>query len=271
MATPISSKDLISFLNKWGVKWKGYGDWKNHNRNHKGPWGPVHGVMWHHTGSDSKDQRDLLKNGYSTLPGPLSQYGISQDGTVWIIGHGRANHAGKGDPDVLRAVINEDDLPVDNEALIDGNRYFYGIEFWYSGSHEMTDDQYFSGIKLSCALLDYHNWKGESVLGHGQWQPGKWDPGYSSGKIMNMDNVQRDVNGALKRGPKPVATPKPSEPSRSTNYMETWRTDAMVPPKGHADDDNKFWWPENVLRLAAEQAEEANKKIEMIMKHLGMI
>ena len=25
------------------------GDWRTHNRNHKGPWGPVHGVMIHHT------------------------------------------------------------------------------------------------------------------------------------------------------------------------------------------------------------------------------
>lgn len=273
MATPMTKAQLISQLKKWGVNYKEYPNWETHNRNHKGLWGPVNGFMWHHTGSDSKDQRGLLYNGYKELPGPLCHFGIAQDGTVWLIGWGRANHAGLGDDDVLNAVISERDLPVDNESNTDGNRHYYGAEFWYSGSHEMTDEQYYSGIKLSCAIIDFHNWRGESILGHGEWQTGKWDPGYASGKMMNMDNVRTDINEALKRGPKPVPTPpKPSPvtPKPSAVFNSVWHEDAMVPPKGHADNDNDFWWPENVLRLAAEQAEEANRKIERIMKHLGI-
>ncbi len=42
--------------------------------------------------------------------------------------YGRANHAGPGDDDVLRAVIAEKALPRDNEANTDGNRHFYGFE-----------------------------------------------------------------------------------------------------------------------------------------------
>ena len=45
-----------------------------------------------------------------------------------LVGHGRANHAGLGDGDVLRAVIVEKRLPPDNEANTDGNAAFYGFE-----------------------------------------------------------------------------------------------------------------------------------------------
>ena len=266
MAIPISVDKLIEFLDKWGVNYKKYENWSTHNRNHKGPWGPVNGLMWHHTGSDSKDQRDLLKNGTGSLPGPLCQYGIAQDGTVWLIGHGRANHAGSGDDDVLNAVINETTPPVDNETNTDGNRHFYGIEFWYSGSHPMTDEQYFSGIRLSCALMDYHNWTGASVIGHGEWQPGKWDPGSTKGKMMNMTNVRHDINDALKRGPKPVAT----EPAKSQTYREVWETDAAKIPVQASDGDNKYWWPMTMLTEAYNEARIARKNTEAIMKMLGM-
>lgn len=271
MATPISVSKLIEFLEKWDVNYKKYENWETHNRNHKGPFGPVNGVMWHHTGSDSKDQRDLLRNGRTGLPGPLSQYGIAQDGTVWLIGHGRANHAGSGDDDVLGAVIDEVVPPVDNETNTDGNQHFYGIEFWYSGSHPMTDAQYFSGIRLSCALMDYHNWTGASVIGHGEWQPGKWDPGYAPSKMMNMSNVRHDVNEALKRGPNPVPTPSANtSPSKSDIYKQVWETDAAKPPANVNTGTNSYWWPMSILTYACEQATEARKNTEAIMKHLGM-
>src|SRR5690606_30054111 len=179
MATPMTASQVKAQLKKWGVPFKEYRSWSSHNRNHKGAWGPVNGFMVHHTGSDSKDQRELLYNGHSSLPGPLCHFGLAQDGTVWLIGWGRANHAGSGDDDVLRAVIAEDygDYPpTDNEANTDGNSRFYGVEIWYSGSHGMTTAQYSSLLKLAAAVLDFHGWTKRSVIAHGEWQPGKWDP-----------------------------------------------------------------------------------------------
>lgn len=203
----MTADQIISQLMKWNVPFQTTNDWKTRNRNHKGPWGPVNGFMWHHTGSDSKDQRELLIKGTSDLPGPLCHFGIAQDGIVWLIGWGRTNHAGKGDDDVLDAVIKEVDAPVDNEANTDGNTHFYGAEFWYSGSHPMTAAQYTSGIKLSCAVLDFHNWNENSVIGHGEWQPGKWDPGMKPGAIMNMDGVRAGIKTALSKGSKPPVEP----------------------------------------------------------------
>lgn len=270
MAPPMTAKQFIAQLKKWGVNYQEYGDWDQHNRNHKGPWGPVHGVMWHHTGSNAKDQRALLAAGYRELPGPLSQCGISQTGVCHLIGWGRCNHAGLGDPDVLKAIIREDKkLPNDNEATVDGNRHFYGWEFWYSGSKAMAEEQYQTGILVTCAVLDFHNWDENSVLGHGQWQPGKWDPGYASGKMMDMYAVRKDVAAQLKKGPNKMAdNEKPA--TKSQTYKEVWNTDAMKKPNTHPSETNTYWHPESLLRYAAEQAAQANQKADRILKHLGL-
>lgn len=214
MAIPMTANQIVAQLKKWNVPYKTYKDWDVHNRNHKGPWGPVNGFMWHHTGSDNGDQRELLRNGYEDegLPGPLCQFGIAQEGTVHLIGWGRTNHAGLGDDDVLEAVIKETDAPVDNEANTDGNRHFYGAEFWYSGSHPMTAAQYTSGLRLSCAILEFHKWNEHSVIGHGEWQPGKWDPGMKLNTIMSMDSVRAGIKSDLNRGPRPTPVPPVDKP-----------------------------------------------------------
>lgn len=233
MAKPMSAAQIVAQLKKWGIKYKEYKSWETHNRNHKGAWGPVNGFMVHHTGSDNADQRELLYAGISGLPGPLCHFGLAQDGTVHLVGWGRANHAGNGDPDVLNAVINEsygDNPPKDNESKVDGNSRFYGVEIWYSGSHAMTDKQYATLRKLAAAICDFHGWSEKSVIGHGEWgSPGKWDPGIKSGVMMNMAQVRKDIKETLKGSaskpadkpsnekpkptPKPTPKPKPKTPA----------------------------------------------------------
>jgi hypothetical protein len=233
--------------------------------------------MWHHTGSNGSvsDQLNLLIKGYSALPGPLCNFGIDPNGVCHLIGWGRANHAGLGDDDVLRALIAEDDkFPVDNEANTDGNSRLYGAEFMYSGSRHMSDAQYKTGILLSCAIMDFHEWNENSIIAHGQWQPGKWDPGYRSGDMMNMEAVQADIAARFKKGPSPVTPPPVADDSKpapkSQTYKDTWNTDAMRKPGTHPSTDNPYWNPESILRYAAEQAAEANRKANIIMKHLGL-
>jgi hypothetical protein len=190
---------------------------------------------------------------------------------VWLIGWGRANHAGLGDNDVLEAVINESEIPTDNEANVDGNARFYGAEFWYSGSHTMTEAQYKSGILLSCAIVDFHNWSGKSIIGHGEWQPGKWDPGYKSGFMMNMDITRHDINTRLAMGPNPVTTPDPVKPeAKPQAYSDVWKTDAMRAPSTKTSTENPYWEAESMLRYAAEQAAKANAKADKLLKHFGI-
>lgn len=280
MASPISASQLIPLLKKWGVTYDEVDGWQNRNRNHKGKWGSVHGFMWHHTGSNASvaDQINLLVKGYADLPGPLCHFGIDIFGVCHIIGWGRANHAGLGDDDVLDAVIAEKlKLPVDDEANTDGNARFYGAEFMYSGSKPMTARQYNTGILLSCAIMDFHNWNENSILGHGQWQPGKWDPGYASGKMMDMEKVQADIAARFAKGPKGTVNPPPVDnnkvgstvPAQRTNVTnEVWYLDTMLVPSTAIRDDNKYWPPASLLKYACEQAAEANRKADEILKLL---
>lgn len=212
MSKPMSPAQYAAQMKKWGITARNYRDnWAEHNRTKDTgkTFTDVKGVMLHHTGSDAHNPA-LLWSGYSGLPGPLCHAGGAPDGTVWNIGWGYANHAGKGDDDVLAAVIAEEYSGTlkPNEANTDGNARFYGIEMEYSGSHGMNKPQYLAMIKWAAALCDFHGWSAKSVIGHGEWQPGKWDPGYASGKMMDMNAVRNDIAALLKSGPdKPPANP----------------------------------------------------------------
>lgn len=122
MATPLSASAFLAALRAEGVKVVEVGSWRTHNRNSKGAWGEVHGVMIHHTvTSGTAKTVAICRDGYTSLPGPLCHGVVAKDGTVHLVGYGRTNHAGTGDDDVLKAVINEVSLPAANKANTDGN------------------------------------------------------------------------------------------------------------------------------------------------------
>ena len=54
MSAPMSAHELTTQLKKWGVGYREYGNWSDHNRAGHGGWGTMNGFMWHHTGSDRK-------------------------------------------------------------------------------------------------------------------------------------------------------------------------------------------------------------------------
>jgi hypothetical protein len=225
--------------------------------------------MVHHTGSDNPDQRALLYNGLSDLPGPLCHFGLAQTGVIHLIGWGRANHAGGGDPDVYQHVLNEDYTGVlkpryhqGSPGAVDGNTHFYGVEIWYDGTHHMNDKQYATLLKLGAAICDFHSWSYKSVIGHGEWSDWKWDPGYKASTMMDMSDMRLDIAAVIKKGPNPVADVK------SEVYRQTWETDAMTPPEGKSTETNSTWMPQSLLRHAAEQAEAANVKLDKLIEAL---
>lgn len=72
MATPLSASRFKAALVAEGCKVREYRSWSAHNRNHKGPWGPMNGVMVHHTVTRGTDATvRLCYDGYAGLPGPL--------------------------------------------------------------------------------------------------------------------------------------------------------------------------------------------------------
>jgi hypothetical protein len=211
MATPPTASTFAQLLRDEGVTVVEVGNWETHNRNTKGPWGPVHGVMIHHTVTKGTAATvKICKDGRSDLPGPLCHGVIAKDGRVHLVGYGRANHAGLGDPDVLVAVIAERQAPTDNEATVDGNRSFYGFECENLGDgHDPWPAAQLEAIeKVAAAICRHHGWGALSVIGHLEWQPGKIDP-----KGFTMDWLRGKVAERVKT-PKPTTSlPAPSKPT----------------------------------------------------------
>lgn len=209
MATPLTADRVLSALNAAGLTVEEVGDWRNHNRNHRGPFGPVHGVVIHHTVSTGTAYSvELCYDGYDELPGPLCHTVIDKAGVIHLVGHGRTNHAGSGDSDVLAAVKAESALPSDNEADVDGNRYFYGAELINLGDGEdpWPPEQVEAAAQWAAALCRAHGWAAASVIGHKEWQPGKVDPSFS------MDDFRSRVAEILAdSGSRPPTGAKPPQ------------------------------------------------------------
>jgi hypothetical protein len=214
MATPMSAAEFAAKLRDEGATVVEVGDWPNHNRNSKGPWGPVHGVMIHHTVTSGSDHTvDLCRTGYTGLPGPLCHGVITKDGRVHLIGYGRANHAGLGDDDVLRAVINETALPKDDEATVDGNRHFYGFECENMGDgHDPWPDIQLLAIeRVAAAICRHYGWTPASVIRHLDWQPGKSDPRGIDWSAM-QERIAKRLTTTATTPAKPRPLPKPTAP-----------------------------------------------------------
>ncbi|MGI5443834.1 N-acetylmuramoyl-L-alanine amidase [Streptomyces shenzhenensis] len=226
MAEPMTAAAFHAALRAEGVTVVEVGDWKAHNRNHKGAWGPVHGVMVHHTVTSGTARTvAICRDGYASLPGPLCHGVIAKDGRVHLVGYGRVNHAGLGDGDVLQAVIAERALPVDDEADTDGNRYFYGFECENLGDgHDPWPAAQLDAIeRAAAAICRHHGWGAESVIRHLDWQPGKIDP-----KGIDWTAMRKRIAKRLGTAP-PMSTPAPKTPEVSLAKLRTAaRTD---PPK----------------------------------------
>ena len=195
-STPLAPDQIRAALRKFNVKFREIEGWETRNRGSRGNgWGPVYGFGVHHTGDDAADDLDrkVVTGGRSDLPGPLAQFGLNDDGTVDLIGCGRANHFGVGDPDVLAAVRDEtyDQYPPKPKAnTYDGNGRFYGVETYYSGSH--VPAQYSAMVNLCAAICDAHGWTAKSVIGHKEWTNQKIDPG-----SVDMAQFRKDVNARI--------------------------------------------------------------------------
>lgn len=213
MAAPLTASQMIAALKAEGLTVKEYslGDksWRENTRTAKTrPWGPVNGVMIHHTASGTEGIVKYCFQGTGSLPGPLCHAVIDKAGVVWMVGHGRCNHAGGGDRDVLNAVIAESYAsrpPATNEhegsaGAVDGNARFYGFECVNQGDGKdpWPKVQYVAMVKAAAALCRAHdNWGSKSVIFHREWSDWKPDP-----KGLDAVDFRADVADCLKAKPK---------------------------------------------------------------------
>ncbi|MER5875433.1 N-acetylmuramoyl-L-alanine amidase [Streptomyces sp. NPDC001910] len=275
----MTATQVVAQLKKWGLKYVEIPGWATHNRNSRGAWGPVNGFIWHHTGADVSNTSaksyagSTLYNGLSDLPGPLCHFSIGADGTVYLVGWGRANHAGGGDPATLQHVIDEDYTgqlhPTrGNSNGVDGNAHFYGVEIQYSGGHEMSPAQYAAARRLSAALLDFHGWTERSVIAHGEWSSDKWDPGYAPGKIMAMPGVRADVKATLAAGPNQeddvALTTDDINKVAAAVYTKLLKTDDVLAAPADASDyaTNKSWTWQTHIQDVTTRVRDLGKKVD---------
>jgi hypothetical protein len=185
--------DLATYLRKWGLKVQEVTGWQTRSSNWYKTFAP-RGVVVHHTagpvaGGNYPSYNTVL-NGREGLEGPLSQFGLGRDGTVYLFGGHRANHAGVGGPLV--------GIPEDS-----GNAYLWGIEAENSGTQAWPTVQLQAYYRLCAALAAYDKapFPITRVIGHKEWAPyRKVDPGG-----INMDSFRSQVQKAYNAGPKPPA------------------------------------------------------------------
>lgn len=256
MSAPTSAQRFAAALRAEGLTVIETDGWQTHNRNHVGAWGPLHGVMIHHTVTGPKvNAVPICRDGYDGLPGPLCQGVIRRDGTVHLTGYGRANHAGGGDPNVLAAVKDErynNRPPVPHQhqgsaGAVDGNAHFIGFECENLGDGQDPWPlvQVEAIIKAAAAVCRLYGWTEKSVIGHSEWSDWKNDP---RGAGISMPDLRRRI--ALRmRSTTPPKTTTPAGGPVSANLSHLLRAegDNLLPGSSqriywtveHADEPNQ--------------------------------
>lgn len=200
MAIPMTAGQLVSALRRWGLKVVEVDGWRTNNRDHVGVWGPVHGTMVHHTASfDGMGVVNVCFSGRSDLPGPLCTGVIRKDGTVYLVGNGRTNHAGNGSSAVYQAVVSETTIPSSpGPDVVDGNGKLYGWECVNLGDglDPWPAVQLDAISRVQAAVCEFHNWSAESVIGHKEWTLRKIDP-----RGFAMLEMRDRIADHLKTGP----------------------------------------------------------------------
>ncbi|MEV6420757.1 peptidoglycan-binding protein [Streptomyces sp. NPDC051662] len=227
MAVPLTADAFVRALRAEGVRVREHPDWKTRNRNHKGRWGPVHGVMLHHTAG--RDSLALCRDGTQSLPGPLCIGLIGKDGTVQLLGHGRTNHAGNGSAALLAAVRADADVPTGpGPDAVDGNAHFYGfeIENLGDGRDPYPAAQLDAAERVSAAVCRAHGWPAGSVVAHKEWTRRKIDPSFS------MAEMRGRVATRLRTAPTTPTRP-PQKPPQEPVY-EPFPGAAFFAPGRHS-------------------------------------
>ncbi|MEU6168099.1 peptidoglycan recognition protein family protein [Streptomyces tanashiensis] len=217
MATPITADQWLTALRAEGVTDIVQMDgWRTHNRNGHGGWGDVHATMVHHTAGEGPGLPAWCYNGNADLPGPLCHDFLSRSGTLYLVGNGRANHAGKVARNAYEAVLTEEAVhPAPGPDEIDGNAVSYGLEVENSGEpgRDWTPTQYDVAVRVQAARCRFHGWGANSVWAHKESTRRK-----PNDPRRDMDDFRADVAERLRHpaswnpGDKPntpTPTPKP--------------------------------------------------------------
>jgi hypothetical protein len=229
MATPLSADALAAALKAEGATVVEHAGWRTHNRAGHGGWGPVHGVVIHHTAGT--DSLELCYNGRADLPGPLCHAHVAKNGTITLVGNGRANHGGTFAANAVTAMKAESSTHPrpDSAETVDANAITYGVEVENKGDGKdpYPAAQRTAVVKFAAAICRAHGWTAESVIGHKEGTRRKVDPSF------DMDDFRDDVAAQLAAKQPPKTTARPSLPKVSlAKLIKAAKTDPDA-PQGH--------------------------------------
>ncbi|NJA56746.1 N-acetylmuramoyl-L-alanine amidase [Streptomyces sp. NEAU-H3] len=256
MATPLSADRLLSALKAEGVTVVEHAGWRSHNRNAVGAWGPVNGVLIHHTAGTSS--ASLVYGGRSDLPGPLAHTHLAKNGVATMMSAGRANHAGKAAKNSFDAVVAEaatHPKPSAASGTVDGNTHLYGIEIENlgNGKDPYPAVQYGAAVRWAAAICRAHGWGANSVVGHKETSvEGKIDPSFDM-NVFRRDVAARLAGPASSDNKTTPSTPTEEDPmagiTKQDIYDAVWKTDAVpAPDSSTTKKTNPNWAAVSVLR-----------------------
>lgn len=233
----MTANQFVAQLKKWKVPYRTTLGWKTRNRAGHGDWGNMHGIVNHHTasaaGTAALTENRLLKRGRPDLPGPLCNGSPARNGRLYLIGWGRANHAGSVRPEVLNDFLNDRRVSRPHTTAgetVDANAWTYGFEVQNNGLGERyTDKQLQTLVLTNAAICDFHNWSANAASQHKNITARKTDMAAIYGENAD-DWLNREVRLALELGPGNYSWPHKAVPVKP----------AVKPPAVHpADDEDK--------------------------------
>jgi len=166
------------------------------------------GIVVHHTASSAKASDSAIIqmciNGVNKVPGPLYNFLISRDGTIWALTaeNIKANHAGRGNRSVLDRIMSG--KPVEGRATkpgkITANGRLFGVSIINDGlGQDIPPEQYEACVDVCARLCDKYQLNPlAAVCGHLEWTSRKVDPTFDMGDFRAAVASQTEEIPALK-------------------------------------------------------------------------
>jgi len=190
--------DLVNALRARGVtvyEWSGW----NGRGNEGKPQIDIRGAIIHHTGSNyGSAYAGLVSSTQDWAYGQaLANFAGNADGSLTVLASGVAWHAGGG--------FGPNQGPLSPYAS-NRNYYTVGLEIVYPGVSPMTAAQYSTAKVFAKTVADlFANGDINVVRGHGEVNgrgyEGKWDPGFRSGQMIDMNAFRAEARNATSGGP----------------------------------------------------------------------
>lgn len=230
MPVRMKDKGLINHLKRWGLNVEEVSGWRTRGRPYD--FRP-RAIFAHHDASSASSGNagaiGVVTNGRTGLPGPLSQFVLGRDGTVYVVAAGYSNHAGYGGP--------RGGVPANM-----GNTYAVGIEAANNGVGERWPDRQLQAYyRLCAALMVWLDIKDvDAVFGHKEWTSRKIDPAG-----INMNQFRDNVSKALRHGPSmqegQKKVTKQQQPRIEQAYSLLWGIINDAKKQGKSGYANKVW------------------------------